>query len=142
VQPHIFGRWGLHRGFLAKLALFALLFLGSVGVLVFIGGWTVVSLLLPPVYHAALPLMAWLLAAAALLTIGRILSVYLVRFDDGPFIVAAHLLSAVVYVGGCLVMPSTRITSGAATLAACAALVGSAACVWRVNERIRERSSG
>jgi O-antigen/teichoic acid export membrane protein len=137
VQPHIFGVHGLHTGFLAKLAMFVMLFLGGVGVLAFAGGWAVVRLLLPPVYDAAVPVMAWLLAAAALLTAGRILSVYLVRFDDGPFILAAYLASALLYVGGCLVLPLPWVMPGAAVLAACAALVGSAACGWRVHARIR-----
>jgi O-antigen/teichoic acid export membrane protein len=138
VQPHIFGRWGLHTGFLAKLAMFTMLLLGGVGVLAFAGGWAVVSLLLPPVYHAALPLMAWLLAAAALLTVGRMLSVYLIRFDDGPVILGAYLLSALLYVAGCLLLPLPRLRPGAAVLAAGAALVGTAICLWRVRTRICE----
>ena len=136
VQPHIFGEYGLHTGFLAKLAVFAFPFLGGVGALALVGGWGVVSFLLPPLYHAALPAMAWLLAAAALLTVGRMLSAYLVRFDDGPFILAAYLASALLYVGGCLVLPPLWLRPGAAVLAPCAVLVGTLACVWRVRARI------
>ena len=141
VQPHIFGEYGLHTGFLAKLTVFAVLFLGGAGALALVGGWGVVAFLLPSMYQAALPAMAWLLAAAALLTIGRMLSAYLVRFDDGPFILAAYLASALAYVGGCLVLPLPWVRLGAAVLAPCAVLVGTLACLWRVRARIRGAAS-
>ncbi len=38
VQPHIAGQYGLHPGFLRKLALFAVLLLGSLAALAFAGG--------------------------------------------------------------------------------------------------------
>lgn len=141
VQPHIFGAHGLHTGFRSKLMVFATLFLGGVGALALVGGWGVVSLLLPPIYRAAVPAMPWLLAAAALLTVGRILSAYLVRFDDGPFILAAQLASAILYVGACLALPPHWIRPGAAVLAPCAVLVAAAACAWRVRARILEATS-
>ncbi|MBI4588285.1 MAG: hypothetical protein HY725_05565 [Candidatus Rokubacteria bacterium] len=138
VNPHIAGPFGLHRGFLGKLALFASLLLVGLGVLAFAGGWGVVSLLLSPVYHAALLPMAWLLVAAALLLVARIAHMYLVRFDEGPFVLRTHLVSALLYAGGCLLLPPSWIRTGAAVLAPCAALVSAAACLWRVRMRIRE----
>jgi O-antigen/teichoic acid export membrane protein len=141
VQPHIYGVHGLDRGFLARLAVSATVFLGGAAVLAFAGGWAVVRLALPPFYRAAVPVMPWLLAAAALLALGRILSAYLLRFDDGPFILAAHLASALLYVAACLLLPAPWIRPGAAVLAPCAVLAASGACAWKVRARIREASS-
>lgn len=141
VNPHIAGPFGLHRGFLGKLALFATLLLVGLGVLAFGGGWGVVRLLLSPVYHLAILPMVWLLVAAGLLVVARIAHMYLVRFDEGPFILRAHLVSALLYVGGCLILSQSWIRTGAAVLASCAALVATAACLWRVRMRIRDARS-
>jgi O-antigen/teichoic acid export membrane protein len=138
VQPHIYGEYGLHRGFLVKLGVFAALFLGGAAVLALAGGWLVVRLLLPPFYGAALGPMAWLLAAAALLTVGRLLSAYLLRLHEERFILGAQLASALVYIGACLALPVPWIGVGAAVLAPFAALVGVAACAWRVRVCLRE----
>jgi O-antigen/teichoic acid export membrane protein len=136
VQPHIYGAYGLHRGFLAKLGLFAALFLSTAGLLAFAGGWVAVRLLLPPFYRAATGAMPWLIGAAALLTVGRLLSAYLLRFGQERFFLGAQLASAVLYVGACLVLAGPWIRPGAAVLAPGAVLVGVVACAWRVRSRL------
>ncbi len=141
VQPHIAGRYGLHPGFLAKLALFSAALLGGLGALALAGGWGVVRLLLPPFYQAAVRPMAWLLVAALLLAVARLTHVYLLRLEDASFILAAHLASALLYVGGCLLSPATWIGPAAAVLAPGAVLIATAACLWRVRVRIREGAS-
>jgi O-antigen/teichoic acid export membrane protein len=142
VQPHIAGQYGLHLSFLRKLALFAALFLSSLAALAFAGAWAVVRFLLPPIYEAAIAPMAWLLAASVLLLVARIAHVYLVRFEDGAFILTAHLASALLYASGCLLLTPAWMKTGAAVLAPCAVLVATAACLWRVRCRIREGTSG
>ncbi len=98
--------------------------------------------LLPPIYEAAIPPMAWLLAASVPLLVARIAHVYLVPFEDGAFILTAHLASALLYVSGCLLLPLAWVKTGAAVLAPCTVLVAAAACLWRVRRRIREGTSG
>ncbi len=142
VQPHIAGQYGLHPGFLRKLALFATLLLGSLAALAFAGGWAVVRFLLPPIYEAAIAPMAWLLVASVLLLVARIAHVYLVRFEDGAFILMAHLASALLYASAFFLLPPAWVKTGAAVLAPCTVLFATAACLWRVRRRIREGTSG
>jgi O-antigen/teichoic acid export membrane protein len=138
VQPHIYGVYGLHRAFLARLGAFAALFLGGLGLLALAGARLTVVFLLPPFYRAALWAMPWLLAAAALLTVARLLSAYLLRLGEERFIMGAHLATALLYVGACLAVPVSSVVIGAAVIAPCAALLGVVACWWRVRARLSE----
>jgi O-antigen/teichoic acid export membrane protein len=141
VQPHIAGPYGLYPGFLRKLALFAGLLLGCLAALALAVGWAVLRLL-PPVYGGAIVPMAWLLAAAGLLLIARLSHMFLIRFEDGPFILGSHFATALVYVGGCSLISPPWLRTGAAVLAPWAVLIATGACLWRVRRRIAESPSG
>jgi O-antigen/teichoic acid export membrane protein len=137
LHPHVVGRYGLHRGFVGKLAVFTTVFVGGLAVLTFAGGWGMVRLLLPTTYEAAVAPMAWLLVAGVMLALARIGHAYLVRLQDEAFILVAHAVSAVLYAGGVLLVPASSVAMAAAALAPCAALAATAACFLRVRWRLR-----
>jgi O-antigen/teichoic acid export membrane protein len=129
LQPHIAGPYGLDRSFLRKLLIFAGLFLVLLSLAGFAVGAGVILFLLAPEYRSALVPLAVLLGAAALLSAGVLASSYLVVLHRERTVLAAHVLSAVVYVAGIVVLVGPLANLGAAMAAVLAAGCGT---VWMV----------
>jgi O-antigen/teichoic acid export membrane protein len=124
LQPHIAGRYGLERAFLAKLILFASTFLALLYVGGLAAGIGVVLFVLAPQYQPALTPMAILLAAALLLSVGVLASSYLVVLHRERTVLLAHSAAAVVYVSAAFLLTPSFSNLGAATAATLAAACG------------------
>jgi O-antigen/teichoic acid export membrane protein len=137
IQPHVLGAHGLEPTFLRKLSFFVVVFLGGLAALAAAGGWIVIRFLLPPAYFAAVVPLLLLVAAALLLLLAGTAHLYLLRFHDERFILAAHLAAAVLYAVTCPALVTWAGAPGAALGAVAATLAGAALCLGRARSRLR-----
>jgi len=139
LQPHIAGRYGLDRSFLHKLIPFTALFLALLYLGGLAAGTVVILFLLAPVYRAALALMAVLLGAALLLSVGGIAGSYLVVLHRERTLLAAQVAAAVVYVAGVVLLVPSLANQGAALAAALAAGCGAVWMIAAVRRGLRKQ---
>ncbi len=99
LQPHIAGPVGIDSRFLVKLIFFLTLYLVTLILLAYIGGYLAISFVLDPIYQAALEPLAAMIATGAIIAWGIAASLYLVRFHEERRVLWIYLLSGICYIG-------------------------------------------
>ncbi len=124
VQPHIAGRYGLDGRFVRKLALFSAVYLGALLAAAWGGAAVVIVLLLAPEYRAATWPTFLVLVAVAIITVGRIVAMYLVVLHRERIDMACQFVATLAYLAGCVLLVPAHSYWGAAAMAVVANAVG------------------